>query len=210
MGVDLEDSVNAFLEDLASSQPTPGGGSAAALVGSLGAALGSMVCRLTVGKKGYEEVEEAFRGYARELRLPRDRLRALVQEDAEAFQAVMAAFRLNKGTNAAKKRRSAAIQSALKEAAEVPLETAGHCVEVLRLLRVMADGANKNAVSDVGVGAHLALAALKSAFLNVDINLGSIDDEAFVTNMRSKVEELGRQALADHEATLAVVERRLV
>ena len=209
MGVDLERSVDAYLKDLASRRPTPGGGSAAALVGSVAGALGSMVCRLTVGKKGYEEVEEAFRGYSRELRTPRQRLRALVGEDAEAFEAVMAGLRMDRSTADEKERRTTTIQAALKHAAEVPWETALHCADILRLLRSMSEGANKNAVSDVGVAAHVGLAALQSAFLNVEINLASISDAPFVGALRSKVEGLRRRAVEDHEATIAIVERRL-
>ena len=206
MGVDLERPVDAFLRDLASRRPTPGGGSAAALVGSVAGALGSMVCRLTVGKEGYEE---AFRGYSRELQVPRQRLQSLVGEDAEAFEAVMAALRMDRSTAKEKERRTHALQAALKHAADVPWETALHCADILRLLRSMSEGANKNAVSDVGVAAHIGLAALRSAFLNVEINLASISDAPFVGALRSKVEGLRRQAVEDHEETVAVVEGRL-
>ena len=209
MGVDLDRSVDAFLEDLASRRPTPGGGSAAALVGSVAGALGSMVCRLTVGKKGYEDVEKAFRGYSRELREPRQRLRALVSEDADAFEAVMAALRMDRSTAEEKERRTTAIQAALKHAAEVPLETARYCADILRLLRAMSEDANKNAVSDVGVAAHLSLAALRAAFLNVAINLASISDPSFVGRLGSEVEGLERQAVEDHEEAVAIVKRRL-
>ncbi|MFQ5920334.1 MAG: cyclodeaminase/cyclohydrolase family protein [Thermoplasmata archaeon] len=209
MGVDLDRSVDTFLKDLASRRPTPGGGSAAALVGSLAGALGSMVCRLTVGKKGYEEVEEAFRRYSRELRAPRERLHSLVEEDAEAFEAVMSAFRMDRSTAEEKERRTAAIQAALRHAADVPLETARHCADILRLLSSMSEGSNKNAVSDVGVAAHLGLAALRSAFLNVEINLASISDPSFVDGLRTEIEGLERRAVEDHGQTVAVVEKRL-
>ncbi|MFQ5908296.1 MAG: cyclodeaminase/cyclohydrolase family protein [Thermoplasmata archaeon] len=209
MGVSLDSSVNTFLKDLASRRPTPGGGSAAALVGSVAGSLGSMVCRLTVGKKGYEDVTEAFRGYSREIREPRHRLHALVSEDADAFETVMAAFRMDRSTPEGKESRSAAVQAALKKAAEVPLETARHCGTILRLLRAMAEGANKNAVSDVGVAAHLGLAALRSAFLNVDINLASISDAAFAERLSEEVSRLEQQAVEDHREAVATVERRL-
>lgn len=168
-----------------------------------------MVCRLTVGKKGYEDVEEAFRGYSREIREPRQRLRALVSKDADAFDAVMAAFRMDRSTDEEKERRTTAIQAALKNAAEVPLETARHCADILRLLRAMSEGANKNAVSDVGVAAHMSLAALRAAFLNMDINLASISDPSFVERLSSEAEGLERRAAEDHEAAVAIVERRL-
>jgi formiminotetrahydrofolate cyclodeaminase len=168
-----------------------------------------MVCRLTVGKKGYEDVEEPFRGYSRELQEPRRRLRALVGEDADAFEAVMAAFRMDRSTAEEKERRTRAIQAALRNAAEVPLETARHCADILRLLRAMSEDANKNAVSDVGVAAHMGLAALRAAFLNVDINLASISDPSFVRRLNSEVEGLERRAVADHEEAVAIVERRL-
>jgi formiminotetrahydrofolate cyclodeaminase len=209
MGVNLDSSVAAFLKDLASRRPTPGGGSAAALVGSVAGGLGSMVCRLTVGKKGYEDVTEAFRGYSREIREPRQRLGALVSEDADAFEAVMAAFRMDKSTPEAKESRAAAIQAALKKAAEVPLETARHCGTILRLLRSMAAGANKNAVSDVGVAAHLGLAALRSAFLNVNINLASISDSTFAGKLGTEMEQLEKRALEDYEEAVATVEGRI-
>ncbi|MFQ5986561.1 MAG: cyclodeaminase/cyclohydrolase family protein [Thermoplasmata archaeon] len=209
MGVDLSGSVDAFLKDLASRRPTPGGGSAAALVASVAGALGSMVCRLTIGKKGYEQVGDAFRGYAGQLRETRQRLHALVSEDADAFEAVMAAIRMDRSIPEEKEARAMAIQTALKGAAEVPLETARHCSNLLRLLREMSEGANKNAISDVGVAAHMSLAALRSAFLNVNINLASISDAAFVTKLGAEVKRLERGAVKDHKAAVATVQKRL-
>lgn len=178
-----------FAAELASNSATPGGGSAAALSGALGAALVSMVCRLTIGKKGYEdyfaELEEVL-GLAEDLRT---KLIEAVDVDAGAYGKVMNAFRLPKDTEDQKKDRTAAVQSAFKEACESPRRTSLWSLDVLRLCARIASKVNVNAASDLGVGATQALAGLEGACMNVLINLPSIKDEEYVELLKREVEE---------------------
>lgn len=178
-----------FTADLASSSAVPGGGSAAALSGALGAALVSMVCRLTIGKKGYEEyfaeLEEVL-GLSEDLRA---KLVDAVDVDAAAYGKVMAAFGLPKETDDQKEARKAAIQSAFKEACESPRRTSLWSLDILRLCARISSKVNVNAASDLGVGATQALAGLEGACMNVLINLPSIKDEEYVGLLRREVEE---------------------
>lgn len=191
-----------FLGELASDSPTPGGGSVAALSGALGAALASMVCNLTVGKKKYVDVEDELRevlGMTETLRLE---LTRLIDEDAEAFDRVMEAMKLPKDTDEEKAARRAAMERALVEAASVPLAVMGKCVDVISLARVVADKGNRNAVSDAGVAALVGRAGAHAARLNVLINLSGIRSDEhrdFVGSSRASLEDLAGRAdrLAD-------------
>ncbi len=166
-----------FLDELASSSPTPGGGSAAAWTAAEGAALVAMVGRLTVGKKKYKAVEEQMWTLIEEAEQLREKLQQAVQADSEAFDAVMQAFKLPKGTDEQQKARSQAIQAATLTAAEVPLETAKMALEVMRLAAQVSEVGNLNAITDAATAAHLAAAALTAAAANVSINIGSLEDE---------------------------------
>jgi formiminotetrahydrofolate cyclodeaminase len=195
----LEKPVTTFMDELASNAPAPGGGSVAALSGAMGAALVSMVCNLTIGKKKYAEVEEDIQGIlgqSEELRL---QLQGLVADDIEVYTNVIAAYRLPRGTEEEKAARTAAIQEALKKAEAVPMRVAEACVEVMDLCRPAGDKGNINAVSDAGVAVLMAEAGLRSAALNVLINLGAIRDEAFVAAERAKLDALlaGKGAMRD-------------
>lgn len=209
MGVDLDASLRSFLEDVASKKPTPGGGSVAALVGALGAALLAMVCRLTISKKGYEEVQTDIEGLLNGAENLRQRLQELAVRDAEAYDRVAQAFKMDRSTPEAKERRSQAIQEGLKIAAEVPLETAEACVDVLHLSMQVAEKGNVSALSDAGTAAHLALAGLRGAALNVEINLASIRDDGFVSKARSRLRDLEGEAHRLHEETSRQVTERL-
>lgn len=190
--------LSTFIDQLASGEPTPGGGSAAALAGATGAALTAMVARLTIGKKRYAEVEPQMQTIAARAETLRARLTALVQEDADAFNQVRDAFRLPKGTEEELAARAEAVQAGLTAATLTPLETARACVEVLELAeQVVADG-NANASTDGGVGALLAHAGLQGAVWNVRVNLGSIADAAFVDDTRAAAD----QFLADGQRSL--------
>lgn len=177
-----ESSIEHFLRDLASKSPTPGGGSAAAIMGAMSAALVAMVCNLTVGKKGYEAVSEEMAALLPALDGLRNRLVDMVAADVAAFDQVMDAYGMPRDMDADKQRRSEAIQDALKQATLVPLECARACVEVIDLSLVAAEKGNKNVISDAGVAVVAAHAALRSAALNVRVNTGVIRDEAFVTS----------------------------
>lgn len=192
-------SIEEFLEGLASKSATPGGGSAAAIMGAMGAALVSMVCNLTVGKKNYESVSEEMAALLPRLEDLRHRLIDMVAADVDAFDQVMAAYGLPKETDADKKSRSAAIQEALQNATRVPLQCAHACVEIIKLSLIAAEKGNKNVISDAGVAVVAAHAALRSAALNVQVNIGTIKDEAFVTHAGRELENLmdGMEQLTD-------------
>jgi glutamate formiminotransferase/formiminotetrahydrofolate cyclodeaminase len=183
-----------FIETLAAPTPTPGGGSVAALSGSLGVSLLSMVAGLTIGKKGYEVVQAEVVQAKAALDPMRAQFLALVEEDARAFDKVMAGFKLPKNTDAEKASRTAAIQAANKGACEVPLKTMALAVEALKHGLVIAEKGNKNSITDAGVAGFCLKTALQGALLNVFINLPGIKDEDFVTNRKSMAVRLVEQA----------------
>lgn len=198
-----------FLDDLASGEPVPGGGSVAALSGALAASLLSMVCRLTIGKSGYEEVEPEMRVLlARSEELGRE-LRDLMQTDIDAYGRVMQAYRHPKATEQDKNRRTAAIQEALKYASSVPLHVAELCSTLVELSSAVAEKGNKNAASDAGVGALMAEAGLRGAALNVAINLATIKDAAFVSSHRTKIADLTARAAERKQQILRGIEDKL-
>jgi formiminotetrahydrofolate cyclodeaminase len=172
--------LNAFLDELASSSPAPGGGSVAALSGALGAALTAMVCNLTIGKKKYADVEPELKkilGQAEDLRR---RFTELIDKDTEAFNKVMEAYGLPKDTDPQKALRNAAVKEATKEATLVPLEVMKHCIDALALAQEVASKGNVNSISDAGVSALMLHAACEGAAFNVKINLNSLNDPDFV------------------------------
>ncbi len=180
--------VQTFLDDLASKSSTPGGGSAAAIMGAMGAALVSMVANLTVGKKNYEEVDDEMQELLLSSEQLRQQLTAMIKADVDVFDQVMAAYGLPKDTDEDRATRSQSIQSALKEATDVPLACAGLCAEVIKLCQPMAEKGNTNVISDAGVAVLAANAALRSAALNVYINIGGIKDKDFVDDRRRQLE----------------------
>ncbi|HSQ75279.1 MAG TPA: cyclodeaminase/cyclohydrolase family protein [Bacteroidota bacterium] len=176
----MRKTMHAFLEDLASSSPAPGGGSVAALSGALGSALTSMVCNLTIGKKKYADVEEEMKKVLAQSEHLREQFTGLVERDTHAFNKVMEAFALPKETDPQKALRAAAIREATKEATLVPLEVMKHCIDALALAQTVAAKGNANSVSDAGVSAIMLHAALEGAALNVRINLKNLNDPDFV------------------------------
>jgi formiminotetrahydrofolate cyclodeaminase len=198
--------VSGFLDALASSAPAPGGGSVAALSGALGAALVSMVCNLTLGKKKYADVQDDIAALVRESEDLRGELTRLLDADVLAFTDVSAAYKMPRETPEEKSARSAAIQEALKKATLVPMRVAEACVKVLALCTPAAEKGNVNAVSDAGVAALMAEAALRSAALNVIINVNAIQDEAFCSETMAKLEALlsGQSTLKDQIYGLVV------
>ncbi len=175
-----EMTTGAFVDALAAQTSTPGGGGAAALTGSMAAALVSMVINFTVGKKKYAEVEDELRGYLAESERLRGELLALADADADAFTAVSATYGMPKETDAEKEARTAAMQDALKHAAHVPFVTAEKCLEVIKLAEPVGAKGNPNVVSDAATAIYLAQAALLAGIANVNVNLKLIKDEAFV------------------------------
>jgi glutamate formiminotransferase/formiminotetrahydrofolate cyclodeaminase len=190
----LSDSVGNFAELVAASTPTPGGGSVAAQAGMLAAALGQMVCNITIGKKKYADVEPRLKEVRSELDRLGTRLRQLIAEDAASFDAVMSAYRLPKESDEQKAARSAEIERATLDAASTPLKTAKRAVDVLRHLKTLAEIGNPNAMSDVATGAQLALAAAKSASYNVSINLSALSHQRATGELRDKLTELLTEA----------------
>ncbi len=205
----IEQPVTQFLDELASSAATPGGGSAAAIMGALGAALVSMVCNLTIGKKNYAEVEPEMRSVLHDAEALRQRLADMVAEDIAAFNGLMAAYGLPKLSDEDKAARGAAIQHALRAATEAPLACARACAEVIKLSMRAAEVGNRNVLSDAGVGALAAQAALRSAALNVDINVPSLQDQAFAQACREEMDALLASAVPLSEQAIALVKSKL-
>jgi glutamate formiminotransferase/formiminotetrahydrofolate cyclodeaminase len=182
--------VERFLDEVSSGTPTPGGGSAAALVGSLGAALVAMLANLSVGRPGRDADDAELSSLAERAQTVRSGLADLVDEDARAFDAVMEARRMPRATESERRARHAAVQTAIRRATEVPLGAARLSLDALELARLAAVKGRKDAASDAGTAALLARAALEGAVLNVLINLPGIEDEAFTRACRDEVERL--------------------
>jgi len=204
-----EQPLNRFLDELASSAPTPGGGSAAAIMAAMGAALTSMVCNLTIGKKDYEAVEVPMREALAQSESLRGRLTAMIADDVRAFETLMAAYRLPKASEEDKRVRAEAIQQGLKHATDVPLACAAACLEVIEVTQRVAMIGNRGVISDAGVATLAAHAALRSAALNVDINVPQIKDVDFVRTRRARLIELLKRGAALSEETMQTVQGRL-
>jgi len=204
----VEQSLRGFLDELASSAPTPGGGSAAALMGAMGAALVAMVCSLTIGRRDYESVEAEMRRALAEAEALRQRLTAMSEADVQAFDALMAAYKLPRTSDEDKMARDRVIQDALKQATDVPLACAEACAQVIELARRVAPIGNRAVISDAGVASLAAYAALRSAALNVYINAPSIKDAEFVRSRRERLDQmLARCATASEQAYNTVLTR---
>lgn len=188
-------SVKGFLSELASSSPAPGGGSVAALAGALGSALSSMVCNITIGKEKYNDVQYEVKSALEKSEKLRRKLTTLIDEDTEAFNDVIRAFKMPKTTEKEKTKRAQAIQEGYKTAAKVPLETAKTCEKILDVSMIVAEKGNKNSITDSAVSALMAQAGVHSAILNVKINLGSIKDKRFVDETILELEEIERNTI---------------
>jgi methenyltetrahydrofolate cyclohydrolase len=202
-------SVEEFLGSLASAAPTPGGGSAAAISGAMGAALVSMVCNVTLGKKGYEAAEPDMRAVGAEAERLRLRLTEMVAQDVAAFDSLMAAYKLPKTTEEEKARRGAAIQSSLRRATEVPLCCARACAEVIALARRASEKGYLGVISDGGVGVLAAFTGLRSAALNVYINAPSLKDRAFAEQSVQEIDALAKHCAQETESVYQLVRAKL-
>ena len=181
----------------------------AALAGALGAALTSMVCRLTIGKKKYAEVEQEMKRILEQAEVLRARFTELIAKDAAAFGKVMEAFSLPKETQPQKALRAAAITEATKEASLVPLEVMKHCIDALALAQQVASEGNASAASDAGVSALMLHAACAGAALNVRINLNGLDDPEFVGWKTEEVESIQNTSAMMLEEIQSVLETKL-
>ena len=201
--------IKTFLDTLASKSPTPGGGSAAALVGAMSAALLSMVGNLTIGKEKYLDVENDIKRLLEKSEKLRADFEELIEKDIEAFNQFMAVMKLPKETKEQKENRSREMQNALKDAANVPLEIARKSLEVLNICQEVAAKGNKNVISDAGVGAIVAEAAFESAILNVKINLGMIKDEKDKKDLKREIEELNRLVKGKKDKAMGIVLKKI-
>jgi glutamate formiminotransferase/formiminotetrahydrofolate cyclodeaminase len=189
-----EDNRNSFLDELASSSPTPGGGSAAAFTAAQAAALVEMVAKLTIGKKKYADVETEMSQVLETAAGLRNQLTLAISEDAHAFESVMVAMKLPKGTPEETESRGAAVKAACKIAAEIPLKTSEYTLDVLKLLVIAAGKGNLNAITDAGTGGALAMAALAGAGANVRINLTSFAKDEFALNILTRLTGIEKEA----------------
>jgi len=201
--------IKGFLSETASSSPAPGGGSIAALSGALGTALSSMVCNLTIGKEKYKDVEKEIKEVLSKSEKLRKELTILIDEDTEAFNDVIKAFKMPKENDEQKEKRSNAIQQGYKTAAAVPLKTAETCEQILDIAKILAEIGNQNSITDAAVSALMAKAGVESAILNVRINLGSIKDEAFVEKISKELVELENSTERKTEEILKIVEKAM-
>ena len=201
--------VKEFADRLAAGVPTPGGGSASALAGCLAAALGSMVCDLTLGRPKYEAVRPDMEKAREALSGMRRDLLALVDRDAEAYDEVARAMKLPRETPEEKAARQEAVGKANQFATEIPVKTAETCLAVLEQVRIVAEKGNPNAVSDAGVAAHLAHTGLAGAALNVRINLPGISDRDQASRIEERLSrmEMGAERLLSE--TRDIVARRM-
>ncbi len=204
-----EQSIETFLDELASKQATPGGGSAAAVIGAQSAALTSMVCNLTIGKPKYIEVENDMKALLQQSEALRTELTGMIKADVDVFDKLMSCYGLAKETDQEKTDRSEQIQSVLKEATLVPLECAKACAQAIKLSRVAAEKGNIGVISDAGVAALAGYSALKSAALNVYINAGSIKDKNFATEKLAELEQVINGADIEAEETYQIVKSKL-
>lgn len=198
----IDMNVKEFLEKTASNSPVPGGGSVAALSAGVAAALAEMVANLTVGKKGYEDAQEEMKEIVIKGANYRNEFVKDIDKDSDAFNEVMAAFKLPKETDEEKEARKNAIQAGSKNATLVPLLVAKNAFEMMEIIEKVVKKGNKNAVTDGAVAAMMARTAVLSALYNVKINLGSIKDESFVEEVTKQMEEL--------EAKVGEVESRIL
>ncbi len=194
-----------FVNLTASEAPAPGGGSVAAYLGALGAALATMVANLSSHKRGWDERWEEFSAWAEKGQKIKDELLFLVDEDTRAFNQIMEAFGLPKKTDAEKTARAEAIQDASKYAMEIPLRVMRASYASFELIEAMAANGNPNSVSDAGVGALCARSAVMGAFLNVKINASGVSDTAFVDQILLEANEIKRNALKHEEHILEIV-----
>ena len=202
-------SIELFLDDLASRNPTPSGGSAAAVMGAMGAALVSMVCNLTIGRTQYRDFEEELKSVLTKAEELRRDLMKMIEEDMQAFDGVMRAYRMPRLTKDETATRAQVIQTALKTATLVPMRCCRACGEVIILGRVVGDKGNRNVVSDAGVATVAAYAALRSAALNVFTNAKVITDRIFAEKQLVELEQLLSEADTATEASYELVKKKL-
>jgi formiminotetrahydrofolate cyclodeaminase len=198
-----------FSEALASKAPVPGGGGASALTGALGAALGSMVCNLTIGKKAYKAVEEDVRAILSSTERVRQRMLALVDEDAVVFEPLAKAYGIKAETPVETAKKQELMETCLKQAATVPEAIVREALACLELLEALAGKGSRLAISDVAVGAALCSAALEGGRFNVVINTSLMKDREYADRLDSEVDGLVTRGRALAERIVGLVEQRI-
>jgi glutamate formiminotransferase/formiminotetrahydrofolate cyclodeaminase len=201
--------LNAFADETASESPAPGGGSISAYVGALGASLATMVANLSSHKKGWDDRWKEFSDWAQQGQRYKDELMRLVDADTRAFNGIMTAFGLPKGTPEEKAARTTAIQQATKTAIEVPLKVMEAAAGSLPLIKAMAESGNPNSVSDAGVGALCARAAVLGAFMNVRINAAGYEDKQYVADVIGKGTSIQEETLRTEAEILKIVDAKI-
>jgi len=201
--------VEGFADETASESPAPGGGSISALCGALGVSLGTMVANLSSHKAGWDDRWEEFSVWAEKGQQYKDELLFLVDEDTRAFNRIMDAFGLPKGSDDEKNARKAAIEEASKYAIKVPFRVMEKSLASMEVMKAMAETGMAASASDVGVGALCARTAVMGAYLNVKINAGGLEDKAFAEEMVKKGEEIVEKARILEDEILAVVEKKI-
>lgn len=204
-----DQTIDAFLQQLSSKAPIPGGGGASALVGALSASLAHMVAALTVGKPKYAAVEAEMNELLKTAETLTNRFLALMDEDAEAFEPLAQAYRLPKETEAEKAEKSLRMEAALKSAVQPPIAIMEACAQALPIIALCAEKGSIVAVSDAGVAASLCRAALESASLNVFINTQGMLDQAYAASLNARANTLLQQHSAEAEAISRAVFARL-
>ena len=202
-------SIEIFLQELASKQATPGGGSAAAVMGAQSAALTSMVCNLTIGKPKYSEVEQDMQALLKKSEALRLSLTDMIKADVDVFDKLMACYGLPKKSDEEKAARSSQIQAILKQATIVPLDCAKACAQAIQLSKVAAEKGNLGVISDAGVAAMAGYAALKSAALNVYINTASLKDKDFAEAKLQELDRILSYSEAEAEQVYQIVKEKL-
>jgi len=201
--------IRAFLDELASDSPAPGGGSVAALCASLGSALVSMVANLTIGKEKYKDSWQIMEDVVSKSESLRFKFVDLMNKDTESFNSFMAAMKLPKATEEEKCIRKKAMGEASKLATEVPLLTLEACVEVCELAYLAAKDGNTNTISDAGSAALISEAAGSAAAYNVKINLPGVTDESFAADFKARMEDALKQLKANAEKTTEILDKAL-
>jgi glutamate formiminotransferase/formiminotetrahydrofolate cyclodeaminase len=201
--------LNDFADETASETPAPGGGSIAAYIGSLGISLGTMVANLSSHKKGWDDRWEEFSNWAEKGQAYKDELLRLVDADSKAFNGIMHAMSLPKGTEEEKAARQKAISEATKFAIEIPFKVMQTSYESMDVIKAMAETGNPNSVSDAGVGALCARSAVMGAFMNVRINAANYHDKIFVNDVVAKGKEIEAKTKVKEEEILDIVNRKI-
>ncbi|MDR9853918.1 cyclodeaminase/cyclohydrolase family protein [Paenibacillus sp. VCA1] len=204
----FDQTVRRFLQAAASSAPTPGGGSVAALAAALGASMGSMVANITSGPK-FESVREKMADIVKLMEAAMAEAELFLKKDMESFNGYMAALALPKGTDEEKRHRSVALQQAAVQAASVPLHLMKRCLEIMSALAGVTVQVNKNVISDLGIALLMLDAAVQSAWITVEINLGSMKDDGVRTSFEETGTELSARSAELKEQVLQQIRKRL-